>query len=59
MTKVGGARRMVSIAAGVSAVLGVGAIVMAAPPGTPEQPTVVVSFNPALGVISQDVVPRK
>jgi sugar lactone lactonase YvrE len=33
---------------GVSAVLGVGALVAAAPPGTPQQPTFVVHFDPGL-----------
>jgi sugar lactone lactonase YvrE len=46
---------MVSIAVGVSAVLTVGSIVLAAPAGTPQQPTVVVSFNPALGQLPESI----
>src|SRR6476620_6499944 len=48
MTKTVGLRGMVSMAAGLSAVLGAGAFVAAAPPCRPQQPTVVVSFDPAL-----------
>ncbi|HLK88569.1 MAG TPA: SMP-30/gluconolactonase/LRE family protein [Polyangia bacterium] len=55
MTKVGGAQRVASIAAGLSAVLSVGANALAAPPGKPEQPTVVVSFNPALGQLPESI----
>jgi sugar lactone lactonase YvrE len=39
---------MVALVTGVSVALGLGALVAAAPPGTPEQPTVVVNFNPGL-----------
>jgi sugar lactone lactonase YvrE len=37
---------MVAMVAGLSVVLGVGALVVAAPPGTPQQPTFVVHFDP-------------
>src|SRR3954467_8932468 len=48
MRKIVGLRSMVSMAAALSAVLGAGSFVAAAPPGKPQQPTVVVSFDPAL-----------
>ena len=55
MTETVGLRGMVSMAAGLSAVLGAGAFVAAAPPGTPQQPTVVVSFNPALAQLPESM----
>jgi sugar lactone lactonase YvrE len=42
----GGLRGLVSMVIGLSALLGVGALVAAAPPGTPQQPTFVVHFDP-------------
>src|SRR5262245_61260700 len=55
MTKTVGLRGMVSMVAGLWAVLGAGAFVAAAPPGTPLQPTVVVNFNPALGQLPESM----
>jgi sugar lactone lactonase YvrE len=46
---------MVSLVAGLSAVLGVSAQVAAAPPGTPQQPTFVVNFNPALMQLPESI----
>jgi len=48
MAKSVGVTGMVSMVISVSVVLGVGARVAAAPPGTPEQPTFVVHFDPGL-----------
>jgi len=55
MVKTVGLRGMVSIAVGLSAVLGVGSFVAAAPPGTPQQPTVVLNFDPALGQLPESI----
>ena len=55
MRKAVGLRGIVSMAAGLSAVLGAGAFVAAAPPGTPQQPTVVVSFDPALAQLPESM----
>jgi len=46
---------MVSMAAGLSALVGAGTFATAAPPGTPQQPTVVVSFDPALNQLPESM----
>ena len=55
MTKTVGLRGLVALVIGMSVALGVGARVAAAPPGTPEQPTVVLNFNPALGQLPESI----
>jgi sugar lactone lactonase YvrE len=55
MAKTVGLRSVVSIAVGLSAVLGAGAFVAAAPPGTPQQPTVILNFDPALGQLPESM----
>jgi sugar lactone lactonase YvrE len=55
MAKTFGLRGIVSMAVGVSAVLSAGAFVEAAPPGTPQQPTVVLNFDPNLGQLPESI----
>jgi sugar lactone lactonase YvrE len=55
MTKTVGLKGMVALVAGLSVVLGVGALVAAAPPGTPQQPTVVLNFDPAQGQLPESI----
>jgi sugar lactone lactonase YvrE len=59
MTKTAGLRSIVSIAAGLSAWLVAGAFVAAAPPGTPQTPTVIVSFDPALAQLPESMTSDK
>jgi len=55
MTKTVGLRGMISMAAGLLALVGAGSFATAAPPGTPQEPTVVVSFDPALAQLPESM----